>query len=257
MATIRFYDHVGYGIDMRFNDFFYGWNTHATSSVIRETDGEFAITYRGAFTSDGTDIFGRLDAITETRWGLKLYTATGLAKNAHTVWTMALAEDNTGAMAYLTSGNDTITGTKYRDILSGNAGSDYLHGRAGNDYLAGGSGSDKIVGGAGRDAMSGGAGADTFIFTAKTDSAPGAASRDRIADFSRAQDDHISLAAFDANDKVAGVQDFHFVGARGFSGASGELRYAGGVLSADTDGDRIAELEVAVETPFGAVDLIL
>lgn len=273
MATIRFYDHAGYGMDMRYNDFFYGWSTHATPGAIRVTDGEFAITYRGAFTSDGTDIFGRLDSITETRWGLQLYTATGLAKDAHTVWTMAVAEDNAGAMAYLTSGNDSIVGTRYGDVLAGNAGNDLVQGAAGYDNLSGGIGNDRLSGGvgndrlsgaagadrlagdAGRDIMTGGAGGDTFVFRGKGDSIPGAA-RDQVTDFSRAQGDHIDLSAFDANDRVAGVQDFRFVGSHAFSGATGELHYTNGILAADTDGDRIADLEVAVNASLAAVDFI-
>ena len=274
VATIRFHDHAGYGMDMRYNDFFYGWNTHFTRSVIRQSDGEFAITFRGAFTSNGVDVFGRIDSIAETRFGVTLYEATGLGKNAHTIWTAALAGNNAGAMAYLTSGHDTIVGTRYGDFLSGNAGNDVLHGRGGNDALSGGAGNDRLSGGAGADRLSGGAGADrlagdagrdvltggsgsdTFIFRAKGDSSAGAA-RDRITDFSRAEGDRIDLSAFDANDRVAGVQDFAFVGARAFSGKAGELRLANGILAADTNGDRIADFEVAVNAPLGAGDLIL
>jgi hypothetical protein len=49
------------------------------------------------------------------------------------------------------SGNDTLTGSQFRDHLRGGAGDDTLDGRAGNDILDGGSGRDTFVFGDGYD----------------------------------------------------------------------------------------------------------
>lgn len=53
--------------------------------------------------------------------------------------------------------------------------------------------------------------------------------------------DRIDLTDFDANALTRGLQDFRFIGGQGFSGRAGELRFAGGVLAGDTDGDGTAE----------------
>lgn len=245
MATIRFFDVSGLGIDMRFNDFFYGWEEISNNRTLRYSDGVYAITFSGNFTSSGAAVFGRIDSITETWHGATLYTATGLAKDAHPLWLMSSPENNPGALAYLTSGNDRVIGTRLADVLTGGAGHDQLNGAGGNDRLVGGTGWDRLIGGGGRDVLLGNAGADTFIFTAAIESQPGA-NRDRILDFNRAEADHVDLSAFDANENRAGVQDFAFIGAGAFSGAAGQLRFANGILAADTDGDRVAEFEVTV-----------
>ena len=48
--------------------------------------------------------------------------------------------------------------------------------------------------------------------------------------------DVLNLAGIDANSAAAGNQAFDYVGGAAFSGA-GDLRYAGGVLSGDVNGD--------------------
>lgn len=53
--------------------------------------------------------------------------------------------------------------------------------------------------------------------------------------------DRIDLTDFDANALTRGLQDFRFIGGQSFSGRAGELRFAGGVLAGDTDGDGTAE----------------
>jgi serralysin len=39
---------------------------------------------------------------------------------------------------------------------------------------------------------------------------------------------------------------FHFIGAQAFHGGGGEVRFAGGVVQADVNGDKIADLEIRV-----------
>lgn len=251
MATIGFGDGLGRGLDMRYNDFFYGISTIANGRTLQYSDGVNTITYRGAFFSDGYEIYGRLYGISETWKGRTVYTATGVDADFNVIWDLAQTNDNFAAMRYLTAGDDVILGSRFADIIAGYGGDDVLNGGYGNDRIYGGAGDDSVAGGRGRDILRGEAGADEFYFSSAADS-PKGAGRDVIADFSRAQGDHIDLTFFDANALARGVQDFRFIGGQGFSGHAGELRFAAGVLAGDTDGDRVAEFEVAV-TGVGAL----
>lgn len=124
------------------------------------------------------------------------------------------------------SGNDTVLGMEGNDELWGDDGFDEVLGDAGNDTLYGGTGDDTL---------SGGDGADRFVFAAG-DSATGAA-RDVIEDFA---------AGIDRLD-LSGIADgLVFVGGRAFRGNPGEVRYSGGIVSVDIDGDRAADLRIAL-----------
>ncbi|PZX13482.1 serralysin [Palleronia aestuarii] len=81
---------------------------------------------------------------------------------------------------------DRIYGGGGADTLFGAAGNDRLLGQGGNDRIFGGGGNDLLSGGGGRDVLVGGAGADVFVFAG--------GGRDRIVDFSRAEDDRLHLA---------------------------------------------------------------
>jgi Ca2+-binding RTX toxin-like protein len=172
-------------------------------------------------------------------------------------------------------GSDTIVGNRYADRLLGSRGDDLLDGRGGDDRLEGGrddddlfggrgadrlfggSGDDVLFGGFGRDRLNGGAGEDSFVFRSARDAGRGS-TRDVIGDFDR-DDDFIDLAVIDANELRRGDQTFDFIGAAAFSGAAGEVRFRDGVLAADTDGDRRAEFQIAVEdvSRLTASDFIL
>ncbi len=120
-----------------------------------------------------------------------------------------------------------------------------------------------MVGGVGKDQLAGGLGADQFVFTNRLDSGAGAAGRDIITDFNRAQGDKIDLSAIDANLRLAGNQAFEFVGTDGFSGSAGELGYqqANGttLIFADMDGDRRADfsIELSRQIILGENDFLL
>jgi serralysin len=58
--------------------------------------------------------------------------------------------------------------------------------------------------------------------------------------------DRIDLRGIDADIAAAGNQAFTFIGARAFSGEAGELTFSRGVLSGDVNGDRIADVRIAV-----------
>lgn len=169
--------------------------------------------------------------------------------------TVAKIENATG-----TAFADTITGNVLANTLNGGNGNDTLKGLNGNDVLLGGAGNDRLYGGAGTDQLTGGTGADTFFFTAASESAAGAA-RDVIKDFNRSQGDKINLAAIDANLAVGLDQAFLFIGGSAFSttDATGQLRFAGGILYGSTDADTAAEFSIRVVglTAMQAGDFVL
>lgn len=141
------------------------------------------------------------------------------------------------------SGNDVILGNAGANSLQGNAGSDQLDGRSGNDRLLCGSGNDMLYGPGGADTLYGNSGADMFRFRALSDSL--STKRDTITDFKRGED-RIDLRSIDANTKAAGNQAFTFIGKLGFTSAAGQLKFASGLLSADVNGDKVADLQVNV-----------
>ncbi|SLN64954.1 Bifunctional hemolysin/adenylate cyclase precursor [Pseudoruegeria aquimaris] len=144
------------------------------------------------------------------------------------------------------SGNDTLNGGNGSDYLNAGNGTDILLGGDGDDTLLGRSGDDQLTGGAGVDVLTGHAGNDRFIFLDVADSTPGSAGRDKIKDFTQGSD-LIDVSAIDA---VAGGGDqaFAFIGAGGFSGTAGELRYvafaSSTIVKGDVDGDGSADFEV-------------
>ena len=142
------------------------------------------------------------------------------------------------------------------DVLAGLGGADRLGGGAGRDALDGGGGRDRLDGGAGRDRLTGGGGDDRFVFG----SAAEAGSPDRpdiIADF--ASGDRIDLTRIDARAGSAADNAFRFIGAEDFDGRIGQLRYADGHLSGDTDGDGDADFAIALANDFALTraDLLL
>ena len=74
---------------------------------------------------------------------------------------------------------------------------------------------------------------------------------DLIEDFSAAQGDRIRLNLVDANNTLAGDQNFKFLGNSGFSGKAGELRYlqfdGDTFLQGDVNGDASADFLIRVE----------
>jgi Ca2+-binding RTX toxin-like protein len=163
--------------------------------------------------------------------------------------TLVLIENASGGAAA-----DVLTGSAGANILRGNAGADRLTGLAGNDTLDGGLGNDLLIGGFGRDVMAGGAGRDSFDFNAAAESRRGAL-RD-VVRFERG--DRIDLSTIDADtDGTAGNQAFRFIGAAAFSGVDGQLRFAGGLLQGDVNGDRVADIEIRVIGAFASADLVL
>ena len=165
------------------------------------------------------------------------------------------------------NGNDQLYGGDGDDLLNagtgnnrvyGGAGNDTMFSLAGGDIMDGGDGDDLLRSGMGKDTLTGGSGADVFTFDAPTDAGKGAKA-DEIRDFSHGEGDKINLSGIDADTGSTGNQAFHFIGSSAFSGTAGELRYAGGLVAGDVDGDGLADLELTmVGTPsLGAGDFLL
>ncbi len=138
------------------------------------------------------------------------------------------------------AGGDRITGDRFANILLGNAGADTIDGNGGNDVLDGG---------AGNDVLTGGQGTDTFLFRSAADSAFGKA--DTITDF-RSGQDHIDLIDISDHDLALGASAAAY-------GIWIESAGRGQHLWADTDGDAVADFEIAFagNARFTAADLIL
>lgn len=144
---------------------------------------------------------------------------------------------------------ENLTLTATRDInATGNALANRLAGNAGDNVLAGGGGADRLAGNDGD---------DIFRFGSAAAAGRGR-NHDTIADFVRG-DDIIDLHRIDADSGHVGNQTFDFVGSHAFGGEAGELRFSAGLLSADTDGDGHADLQLAVTglARLGEADFIL
>ncbi len=140
-----------------------------------------------------------------------------------------------------------LYGNEFANTIVGNNGANLLVGGAGADRLEGNGGNDTLDGGADQDVLVGGAGADIFRFSAASDSAVGFA--DTIADFQTGID-RIDLSLIDANSQTINRDSFLFIGAQGFTGRAGELRYvqSGSTfdLYGDLNGDSVADLHIRV-----------
>jgi Ca2+-binding RTX toxin-like protein len=157
--------------------------------------------------------------------------------------TLGLGFEN---LTLLGLGNVNGTGNGAANIINGNAGKNTLSGLGSSDVVNGGGGNDVLIGGFGRDTMNGGAGLDRFDFNAPIDSPRGIA-RDVINGFSRLQHDRIDLSTIDADTSANPGNDvFKFIGTQAFHGGGGEVRFAGGIVQADINGDKIADLEIKV-----------
>jgi len=135
------------------------------------------------------------------------------------------------------SGDDNIMTGNGRDVLVGVRGQDKFWANGVNDQVFGGAGSDTLGGGTGDDILDGGAAADHFVFG-------NASGNDTIRGF-EAGVDTMNLRAIDADDFALGDQSFNFIGDQSFR-LAGDLRYHGGMVSGDTDGDGLADFSIRI-----------
>ncbi|MEE1611250.1 M10 family metallopeptidase [Microvirga sp. CF3016] len=244
----------------------YTWNA---------TTGEMAINGIGQGRPGGNKIFltvwdgGGSDTYDLSNYATNLkvdlrpgeWTKTSTAQLAKLNWDGSKVAVGNIANALLYQGDtrsliENAVGGSGNDSLTGNEGANLLRGSAGTDKLYGLGAGDSLDGGAGADTLAGGAGADIFDFNSVRDSLSSA--RDTIQDFLRGSD-RIDLRTIDANAAAGGDQAFFFIGNTSFTGQSGQLAFAGGVLSGDVNGDRTADFRINVTgiSTMGATDFYL
>lgn len=132
-------------------------------------------------------------------------------------------------------------------------------GSGADDALFGTNGRNVLTGGLGFDQLTGRGGADTFVWRSAAEAAMASDAIDLVTDFSTAQRDRIDLRGIDADATTRANDAFNFIGAQGFSGTAGELRFAGQILEGDTNGDGLADFRIGllnVDT-LGASDILL
>ena len=103
-----------------------------------------------------------------------------------------------------------------------------------------------LWGSVGVDVLIGGAGIDRFYFTDVNDSGARGNGADEIVDFSAVEGDKIDVSAIDADLNTAGNQAFTFIGNNNNFFAAGQVRFNGGFVEGDVNGDLVADFRIHV-----------
>ena len=94
--------------------------------------------------------------------------------------------------------------------------------------------------------LTGGAGRDTFDFNSLSELSASVRSSDVIKDF-RHGTDKLDLSGLDANSGAVGNQAFTtLISSSASFSAAGQLKYVGGILYGNTDGDSSAEFAISL-----------
>jgi len=138
----------------------------------------------------------------------------------------------------------------FDDIKIGTDADDVIAGGESIDLLIGLSGGDRIQGSAGADVLIGGPGGNRFVYTDFGNSPAKRGSQDKILGFQSASD-VVDLSAL--SDSLV------YVGKKSFSRKAGEVRFAGGSLQLDVDGNGRADLEILLPgvNRFSGTSLLL
>jgi len=133
------------------------------------------------------------------------------------------------------------TGTDQDDTLTGGAAKDLLIGLGGQDLLQGGANADVLIGGPG---------SNRFVYADVNDSPAKRGRQDQILGFQRAGD-VIDLSAL--------ADSLTYIGKKAFTREAGEVRFAGGSLQLDVDGNGRADLEILLPgvNRFSGTSLLL
>jgi Ca2+-binding RTX toxin-like protein len=101
----------------------------------------------------------------------------------------------------------------------------YLQGSLDNNRIIGNSGSNIIDGSYGKDTLTGGGGLDVFIWSSVDEIGLFNFDPDIVTDLNRAEGDLLHFTLIDANETVAGNQDFTFIGTAPFT-AAGQISWS-------------------------------
>ncbi|ONG44612.1 hypothetical protein BKE38_27935 [Pseudoroseomonas deserti] len=147
-------------------------------------------------------------------------------------------------------GNDLVNGLAGDDMLHGGAGNDALNGGSGHDWLEGGLGDDTLTGGSGNDRLIGGSGNDVLVGGLGADILRGGTGKDIFRYASAAELDGDIIRDLEAGDllSLSGMGRYSFIGNDSFTGAGMEIRFDGGLMTVDIDGDGLAEATAAIDT---------
>lgn len=256
MAIVKLQGSGGEGIDFRDFDvsdlFEYKFSTRTTTTLrVYDDADDFArfsgagLTYKVVAGKLADITGGTFNSIRIVDSGVAEMSFSDFSRSAVKLYDFYQKDDSVGALNFLLSGNDTITGTDRADHILGKNGADAIAGMGGRDFIDGGNGNDRLHGGGGPDVLKGGAGSDDFVFKHLRDSRAGAANQDAILDFSTVEHDQIDLH------KIGQGLVFTFIGHDSFSGAAAEVRYVsrGGdtFVYADADGDRAADMAIRLD----------
>ncbi|MDH6266927.1 Ca2+-binding RTX toxin-like protein [Rhizobium sp. SG_E_25_P2] len=218
-------------IDIAALQYMYGKTAHnAADTVYRFSDDvDFNNGYTTIWDTGGVD---EIRYVGSSRAKIDLRAATLKAEIGGGGW-VSTSETLTGGYTIANGVSiEKATGGSKADILIGNGLANTLSGLGGGDTLQGGRGQDRL---------SGGSGADIFVFKASGSSAKMAAA-DIITDFGTR--DVLDFTAFGSDID----RDLTFVGDKGFSGDSGEIRLRRQAdvvfVEADLDGDKLADFRV-------------
>ncbi|WP_159995527.1 M10 family metallopeptidase C-terminal domain-containing protein [Roseomonas sp. 18066] len=147
-------------------------------------------------------------------------------------------------------GNDAINGLAGDDMLYGGAGNDTINGGSGHDWLEGGLGDDTLAGGSGNDRLIGGSGNDVLVGGLGADILRGGSGKDIFRYASVAELDGDIIRDMEAGDllSLSAMGRYSFIGNAGFTGAGMEIRFDGGTMTVDIDGDGLADATAAIDT---------
>ena len=210
----------------------------------------FAQSTNEPLTEDQTDNFLYFDTIHNTQSGQEM-TAQAmlltLEANQAAIEAATLEDQKSGNqrdnLLVATKHNSELLGKAGNDRLIGRQGNDALSGDRGSDFLTGADGTDWIQGGEGSDRMQGGKGADFFAWEAKDAKSHW---QDTITDFQGKQGDRLGITAILDGDDPFANPGWTYIGNHKFTGSAAELRFSGGWLQGDVDGDRRADLRIAL-----------
>jgi Ca2+-binding RTX toxin-like protein len=228
----------------RFSDLIYG---NGGADRLNGADGNDII--KGGIGADtmtggrGNDRFyadnARDRAIESSSGGTDLV----IASTSHTLASNVENLTLTGSAALRGSGNG------HANTITGNAGANTLNGASGDDVLKDMNGNDTLYGAYGADDLYGGSGRDTFVFKSIAESTMLTTRRDTIFDFTSS--DKIDLRSIDSNTRVAGNQDFTFIGTGQFTNTAGEVRYqrlaSDTMIYGDVDGNGVADFSIHLD----------
>lgn len=209
------------------------------------------------YNAFGEPISGTITGAETVENGATIYQYSDFSILAVTLYSLIIDNDFQTLFDTILAGNDSISGSAFKDVIQGNDGDDIVNGNGGNDVIFGGIGTDTLSGGDfndrlygnsgadlldgqnGLDTLTGGGGPDTFQFSTKLK----AKNIDTVTDFSVADDTiNLSSAIFTKAGAIGELNSWRF--ATGPQAADGLDRIiyndATGALYYDSDGDGAA-----------------